>query len=148
MILSRLNLLDTPGALIFPATAGGFGVFMLSQFMRGIPGSIEEAAELDGCNYWQTFWNVNLPLCGPSIATLAVFTFIGSWNDYITPLVFIDSVQNYTLPVGIALFQSSYYTQYGLTLATSVIATVPLLLVFIAFQRQIIESMSSTGLKD
>jgi multiple sugar transport system permease protein len=148
MILSRMHLLDTPAALILPATAGGFGVFMLSQFMRSIPEAVEEAALLDGCSIWQVFWTVNLPLCGPAVATLAVFTFIGSWNDYVNPLVFMDSVRNYTLPVGIALFQSSYSTQYGLTLATSVLATVPLLLVFLGFQRQIIESMAASGLKD
>jgi len=148
MILSRMHLIDTPGALILPAVAGGFGVFMLSQFMRSIPPAVEEAALIDGCSLWQVYWNVCLPLCGPAIATLAVFTFIGSWNDYVSPLVFMDSVTNYTLPVGIALFQSSYSTQYGLTLATSVLATLPLMLVFFGFQKQIIESMASSGLKD
>lgn len=148
MIMSRMQLLDSPGALILPAAASGFGVFMLSQFMRSVPDAIEDAALLDGCSLWQVFWNVTLPLCGPAIATLAVFTFIGSWNDYVNPLVFMDSVRNYTLPVGIALFQSSYSTQYGLTLATSVLATLPLLFVFLGFQKQIIESMASSGLKD
>ena len=94
------------------------------------------------------YLNVSLPLCAPALATLGIFTFVGSWNDFLGPLVFMDSVRNYTLPVGIALYQSSYYTEYGLTLATSVLATSPLVLVFMAFQRQIVESMSSTGLKD
>lgn len=148
MILGRMHLLDTPYALILPATAGGFGIFMISQFMRGIPASVEEAALIDGCSFPQVFWRVSLPLCAPALATLAVFTFIASWNDYITPLVFMESVTNYTLPVGIALFQSSYSTQYGLTLATSLLSTVPLLLAFLIFQKQIIESMSASGLKD
>lgn len=148
VILGRMHVLDTPYALILPATAGGFGVFMITQFMRSIPPSLEEAALLDGCTFPQVFVRVTLPLCGPAVATLAVFTFIGSWNDYISPLVFTESVTNYTLPVGIALFQSSYSTQYGLTLATSLLSTLPLLLVFLVFQRQIIESMASSGLKD
>ncbi len=148
VILSRLHLLDTPYAMILPASAGGFGVFMLSSFMRGLPTAIEEAALLDGCSIMQMFWKITLPLCGPSIATLAVFTFIASWNDYITPLTFMESVTNYTLPVGIALFQSSYSTQYGLTIATSLIATAPLIIAFLVFQRQIIESMTSSGLKE
>jgi multiple sugar transport system permease protein len=148
LILSRLHWLDTPTALIVPATAGGFGVFMLSQFMRGVPDTIEEAALLDGCSWPGMFLHVTLPLSAPAIATLAIFTFIGSWNDFLGPLVFLDSIRNYTLPVGIALYQSSYSTQYGLTLATSVLATLPLLVVFLAFQRQIVESMASTGLKD
>ena len=148
LMLSRLHWLDTPAALIVPVTAGGFGVFMLCQFMRNVPDSIEEAAMLDGCSAMGVFTQVVIPLCGPSIATLGIFTFIGSWNDFLGPLVFMDSVRNYTLPVGIALFQTSYYTEYGLTLATSVLATAPLILVFMLFQRQIVESMSSTGLKD
>jgi len=148
LMLSRLHWLDTPAALIVPATAGGFGVFMLSQFMRSIPEAIEEAALIDGCTPLGLFLNVSLPLCGPAIATLGIFTFVGSWNDFLGPLVFMDSIRNYTLPVGIALYQSSYYTTYGLTLATSVLATIPLVAVFMVFQRRIVESMASTGLKD
>lgn len=148
LMLSRLHWLDTPMALIVPATAGGWGVFMLSQFMKAVPEAIEEAALIDGCSPAGVFSNVTIPLCGPALATLGVFTFVGSWNDFLGPLVFMDSVRNYTLPVGIALYQTSYYTQYGLTLATSVLATLPLILVFLAFQRQIIDSMAATGLKD
>lgn len=148
LMLSRLHWLDTPAALIFPATAGGFGVFMVSQFMRSIPEVVEEAAVLDGCSPLGLYLHVSLPLCAPAVATLGIFTFVGSWNDFLNPLVFMDSVRNYTLPVGIALYQSSYFTEYGLTLATSVLATAPLVFVFMAFQRQIVESMASTGLKD
>jgi multiple sugar transport system permease protein len=145
LMLSGLGWLDTPAALIVPATAGGFGVFMLSSFMRAIPREIEEAALIDGCSTFAVFWHVNLPLCAPSLATLGVFTFVGSWNDFAGPLIFLDSVRNYTLPVGIALYQTSYYTEYGLTLATSVLSTLPLLAVFAMFQKQIIESMAATG---
>lgn len=148
LMLSRLHWLDTPAALIVPATAGGFGVFMLTQFMCAIPEAVEEAALLDGCTPLGLFFHVSLPLCKSAIATLGIFTFIGSWNDFLGPLVFMDSVRNYTLPVGIALYQSSYYTEYGKTLATSVLATAPLVLVFMAFQRQIVDSMASAGLKD
>ncbi|HLK13290.1 MAG TPA: carbohydrate ABC transporter permease, partial [Fimbriimonadaceae bacterium] len=121
---------------------------MLSQFMRVIPAAIDEAALIDGCSSWALYKNITLPLCAPAMATLGVLTFINSWNDYLGPLVFMDSLRNYTLPVGIALYQSSYYTEYGRTLATSTLATLPLLLVFFAFQKQIIESMATTGLKD
>lgn len=147
-ILSRLHWLDTPAALIFPATAGGFGVFMLSQFMRAVPPAVEEAAMLDGCTPAQVYGKVTVPLCTPALATLAVLTFIGSWNDYVSPLVYMDSIQNYTLPVGIAMYQSSYFTEYGRTLAASILASAPLLLVFFIFQRHIVDSMASTGLKD
>jgi len=148
LILSKLHWLDTPAALIVPATAGGFGIYMLSQFMEDMPPAIEEAALIDGCSPAQMFLHQTLPLCAPAISTLAVFTFIGSWNDFMGPLVFMDSVRNYTLPVGIALYQTSYYTEYGLTLATSVLAVTPLLVIFALFQRQIVSSMAASGLKD
>jgi multiple sugar transport system permease protein len=148
LMLSRLHWLDTPAALIVPATASGFGIFMLTQFMRSVPEAVEEAALLDGCSLPGVFYHVSLPLCAPAIATLGILTFIGSWNDFVNPLIFMDSVRNYTLPVGIAMYQSSYYTEYGLTLAMGALATAPLILVFLAFQRQIVESMASTGLKD
>jgi multiple sugar transport system permease protein len=148
LILSWFGWLDTPAALIIPATAGGFGIFMLSSFMRAIPRSIEEAALIDGCSPLGVYLHINLPLCAPALATLGIFTFIGSWNDYVGPLIFLDSIRNYTLPVGIALYQGSYNTEYGKTLAASVLATMPLIFVFMAFQRQIIESMATTGLKD
>lgn len=148
VILGRMGALDTPYAMILPAAGSGFGVFMLTSFMKTLPGAIEEAALIDGCSLPQLFWKVTLPLCGPAVATLGVFTFIASWNDFVTPLVFMESVTNYTLPVGIALFQSSYSTQYGLTIATSLLATLPLLIMFLVFQKQIIESMTASGLKD
>ena len=148
LILSRLHWLDTPAALIVPATASGFGVFFLSGFMRGIPAAVEEAAYIDGCSPLGVYLNVTLPLCSPAMATLGILTFIGSWNDFVGPLIFIDSMRNYTLPVGIALYQTSYYTEYGLTLATSVLATLPLLIVFLIFQRRIISSMAAAGLNE
>jgi multiple sugar transport system permease protein len=148
LILSWFGWLDTPAALIVPATAAGFGVFMLCSFMRAIPRSIEEAALIDGCSPLGVYLHVNLPLCAPALATLGIFTFIGSWNDYVTPLIFLDSIRNYTLPVGIALYQGSYNTEYGKTLAASVLATLPLIVMFMAFQRQIIESMAATGVKE
>ena len=147
-ILSKLHWLDTPFALIIPATAGGFGVFMLCQFMKAVPTAIEEAAMIDGCSLAGVYSKVTLPLIAPALATLGVFTFIGSWNDYVSPLVFMDSVRNYTLPVGIAMYQASYYTEYGRTLATSAMASLPLMIIFLIFQKQIVDSMSATGLKD
>jgi multiple sugar transport system permease protein len=148
LILNRLGWLDTPLALIIPAGAGAFGVFLLHQFFLGIPRELEEAAALDGCSRFGIFWRVILPLSRPVLATLAIFTFVGSWNDFLGPLVFLDSVDKYTLPVGIALFQTSYYTEYGLTLSASVLCTLPVLIVFLVFQRHIIQGVALTGLKD
>jgi multiple sugar transport system permease protein len=148
LILNRLGWLDTPLALIVPAGGGAFGFFMLHQFFLGIPTELEEAAELDGCSRMGIFRNVVLPLSRPPLAALAIFTFAGSWNDFLGPLVFLDSVERYTLPVGVALFQSSYATEYGLTLAASVLCTLPVIVAFLFFQRHIIEGISMTGLKE
>lgn len=148
LILNRLGWLDTPLALIVPAGGGAFGFFMLHQFFLGIPRELEEAAELDGCSRLGIFRHVVLPLSRPAFAALAIFTFVGSWNDFLGPLVFLDSVDKYTLPVGVALFQSSYATEYGLTLAASVLCTLPVIVAFLFFQRHIIQGISMTGLKE
>jgi multiple sugar transport system permease protein len=148
LILNWLGWLDTPWALIVPAGAGAFGVFLLYSFFRGIPKELEEAAALDGCSKLGIYWHVVLPLSKPALATLAIFTFIGSWNDFLGPLVFLDSVEKYTLPVGIAMFQTSYYTEYGLTLAASVVCTLPIIAAFLLFHRHIIRGISLAGLKE
>ena len=148
LILEWLHWIDTPLALIVPAGAGAFGVFLLHQFFLSIPRDLEDAASIDGCSKLGIFWNVVLPLSRPALATLGIFTFVGSWNDFLGPLVFLDSVDKYTLPVGIALFQTSYYFEYALTLAASVICTLPVLIVFLFFQKHIIKGISLTGLKE
>jgi multiple sugar transport system permease protein len=148
LVLDRLGWIDTPLALIVPAGAGAFGVFLLHQFFKAIPRDLEEAAAIDGCSRLGIYWHVMLPLSRPALATLGIFTFIGSWNDFLGPLVFLDSVDRYTLPVGIALFQSSYTAEYGLTLAASVLCTLPIVVVFMLFSRHIIRGMSLSGLKE
>lgn len=148
LILNALGWLDSPLALIVPAGAGAFGVFLLHQFFKGIPKDLEEAAALDGCSKFGIYWHVVLPLSKPALATLGIFTFIGSWNDFMGPLIFLDSVEKYTLPVGIALFQTSYYAEYGLTLAASVICTLPVILVFLLFHKHIIRGIALSGLKE
>jgi multiple sugar transport system permease protein len=148
LILNRLGWLDTPLALIIPAGGGAFGFFLLHQFFLSIPTDLEEAAALDGCSRLGIFWHVVVPLSKPALAALAIFTFVGAWNDFLGPLVFLDSVDKYTLPVGIALFQTSYYAEYGLTLAASVLCTVPVVVAFLLFQRNIIQGIALTGLKD
>ena len=148
LILNALGWLDTPLALIVPAGAGAFGVFLLYQFYLSIPRDLEDAAAIDGCGRLGIYWHVALPLGRPILVVLGIFTFIGSWNDFLGPLVFLDSIDKYTLPVGIALFQTSYYAEYGLTLAACVICTVPVIFGFLLFQRHIIRGISLTGLKD
>lgn len=148
LILNGLGWIDTPWALIIPAGAGAFGVFLLHQFFLGIPRDLEDAAAMDGCSRLAIYWRIILPLSKPALATLGIFVFIGSWNDFLGPLVFLESVDKYTLPVGVALFQTSYAIEYGITLAASVVCTLPVLVVFLLFQRHIIEGITLTGLKE
>jgi multiple sugar transport system permease protein len=148
LILNRLGWLDTPWALIVPAGAGAFGVFLLTQFFRGIPRELEEAALLDGCNRWDVYWRIILPLSTPVLVVLGILTFCGSWNDFLGPLVYLDSSEKLTLPVGVAMFQSSYASEYALTLAASVVCTAPVLAIFFIFSKQIIRGISMSGLKE
>lgn len=148
LLLNKLGWIDTPLALIVPQASGAFGVFMLHQFLKGIPRELEEAAAIDGCSLFGIYWHVVLPLARPVLATLAIFVFLGSWNDFLGPLVFTDSVQQWTLPVGVYNFQSSYGNEYGLTFAASVICTLPVLFVFLLFSRQIIAGMTAGALKE
>ncbi len=148
LILSKLRWIDTPAALIVPAGAGAFGVFLLTQFFRAVPRELEEAAALDGCGRLRIYWHVMLPLTRPALATLAILTFVASWNDFLGPLVYLDSVEKYTLPVGVGLFQSSYASEYSLTLAASVVCTAPVILIFLMFSRYIIRGMAFSGLKE
>jgi len=148
LILNKLGWLDTFWALTIPPAANAFGVFLLHQFFKGIPRELEEAASLDGCTRLGIYWRVVLPLSWPALATLGILTFIGSWNDFIGPLVYMDSSLKLTLPVGIALFQSSHFDEYSLTFAASTIATIPVLIIFLIFQKQIVRGMMHSGLKE
>lgn len=148
LLLNQLGWLDTPLALVVPAAGSAFGFFLLHSFMQGIPRDLEEAAQIDGCSLWGIFRHVALPLSKSPMAALAIFTFVGSWNDFLGPLVFLDSVDHYTLPVGIALFQSSYSSEYGLTLAAGVLCTAPTVLAFLLFQRHILAGMAASGMKE
>ena len=148
LLLNKIGWLDTPLALVVPAGGSAFGFFLLHSFFKGLPRELEEAAELDGCSRWGIFQHVVLPLSRAPMAALAIFTFIGSWNDFLGPLVYLDSVDHYTLPVGIALFQSSYSNEYGLTLAASVLCTIPTIAAFLIFQKHILAGMASSGLKE
>jgi ABC-type sugar transport system, permease component len=147
---TKLQLTDTHFPLIVPPMlgAGGmFGVFLLRQFFIGVPAELDEAAKIDGCSPWTTFWRIMFPLAGPSLATLAIFTFLHSWDNYFDPLIYISSDRLFTLPVGLKLFTDTAGTEWQLLMAASVIATLPLLIVFFFAQKRFIEGVALTGLK-
>ncbi|MBG9941840.1 carbohydrate ABC transporter permease [Brevibacillus formosus] len=129
--------------------AGGiFGVFVMRQFFLGIPKELEEAAMIDGCSRWRIYWSIMLPLAKPAIATLTIFTFLTSWNEFYDPLIFINDRELMTLPLALSLFTDEVGTAWHHLMSASVMATLPLLIVFFFAQKQFIEGVSMTGLKD
>jgi multiple sugar transport system permease protein len=146
LLIRWLHLFDTYGALILPAGAGAFGVFLLRQFFMTIPVELEEAARLDGCGPLGVFRHVILPLSVPALATLGVFTFMASWNAFEGPLIFTDSLNMRTLPIGITIFQGRYNIEYGPMMAAAALAAIPVTVAFLLFQRHIIKGISLTGL--
>ncbi|UKS24845.1 carbohydrate ABC transporter permease [Paenibacillus sp. HWE-109] len=147
---SKLGLVNNHFPLIIPPIlgAGGiFGVFLLRQFYITIPKDLDEAAEIDGCTPWQTFWRIMAPMATPAFATLAIFTFLNSWEDFLDPLIYISSSKQFTLPIAMKLFTDTAGTSWHLLMAASVMSTVPLLLVFFAAQKKFIDGIATTGLK-
>ena len=141
------QLLNSYGGVIIPGLAGVFGVFFLRQFFETVPKELEEAAEIDGANAFQTFYYVALPLARPALATLGIITFLGSWNDFLWPLLILKDRQLQTLPPGLATFQGAYTSEYGLMMAGAVIVAVPVLIIYILLQRFIVASVATSGLK-
>ncbi|KRF10095.1 sugar ABC transporter ATP-binding protein [Paenibacillus sp. Soil766] len=147
---SQLGLVNNHFPLIIPPMlgAGGiFGVFLLRQFYITIPMELDEAAEMDGSTPWQTFWRIMVPMATPAFATLSIFTFLHSWEDFLDPLIYISSSKLFTLPIAMKLFTDTAGTDWHLLMAASVMATVPLLLVFFFAQKKFIDGIATTGLK-
>ena len=147
IMMIQLNWIDSYHSLIWPGVAGAFGVFLLRQFFIGIPRELEEAARLDGAGSLGVLRHVILPLSVPVLVTLAVFAFMGSWNNYVWPL-FVVHGDMQTLPVGIAGFSSRYTTDYGKLMAGTAIAAVPVLIAYLLAQRYLQEGIAVTGLKE
>ena len=146
--VAQLGWIGTYQGIIVPGLSGVFGVFFLRQFFLSIPKELEEAAYVDGANTWQTFIRVVLPLSGGAIATLAVITFLTSWNDFLWPLLMTSPVREMqTLPVGLATLQGQYTFDYGKLMAGALVLTLPVLLLYVLAQRYIIRSIATTGLK-
>src|SRR3954452_9246598 len=139
--------LDSYWGLIMPGAGSAFGIFLLRQYMLSIPDSLLEAARIDGASEFRIFWRVVLPLCAPALAATAIFTFQGAWEDFFWPLIILSSPDKLTAPVGLALFVVQNRTSWNLLFAGSVIATIPMILVFIVFQRHFVRGIAVTGIK-
>jgi multiple sugar transport system permease protein len=147
VIVRQLGLIDTLGALIVPNLAGAFGIFLLRQFFRTLPIELEEAARIDGASRLGVLFKIVLPLSGPALATLAVITFLWTWNDFLWPLITIYSENNMTLQLGLTTFQGAHQTNTHLLMAANVMSMLPVLLLFFVAQRYFIRGIATTGLK-
>lgn len=149
-IMRELHLIDTYQALILPALFGGFGIFLMRQYFLGLPKDLEESAKIDGCNLFQTFFKITLPLALPTVATLAIFTFVTTWNSFMWPLIVTNSESMRTLPVGLAIFKGSFreITLWGDLLACSVICTLPVIGVFLIGKKYFISDILQGGVKE
>lgn len=139
--------LDSYWGLIIPGAASIYGIFLLRQYMKSIPDDLLDAARIDGASEFRIYWRIILPLSGPALAAMAIFTFTYNWNDFFWPLIIISSPDLRTLPLGLALFVVRNRSVWDLIMAGSVVATLPVLIIFLVFQRYFIRGISLTGLK-
>jgi multiple sugar transport system permease protein len=147
LIVRKLGLIDTLGGLIVPNLAGAFGIFLLRQFFRSLPIELEEAARIDGASRLGVLFKIVLPLSGPVLATVAVITFLWTWNDFLWPLITIYNPDNMTLQVGLTTFQGAHQTNTHLLMAANVMSVIPVLLLFFVAQRFFIRGIATSGLK-
>jgi multiple sugar transport system permease protein len=147
IVMEKLNLTDTLGALIVPGLATPLGVFLMRQFFMNLPREVEEAARIDGCSRLAVLLHVALPLARPALATLAALTFLLMWNDLLWPLIAINSDDNYTLPLGLTTFQGQHTTDWAAVMAGNVVTVTPVLVAFLLAQRTFIQSLTSSAVK-
>lgn len=146
-MISMMNLHDTLIAVIVPAIGWPFGVFLMKQFSENIPTELLESAKIDGCNELRTFWSIAFPIVKPGFAALAIFTFINTWNDYFMQLVMLSSRENLTIGLGVATLQAELSTNYGLIMAGAALAAIPIVTVFLAFQKSFTQGITMGAVK-
>lgn len=149
VIFTHLRWIDTLKPLIVPAFFGGgaFFIFLLRQFFMTIPSELEDAAKIDGCSPLGIYWNVALPLSKPALATVAIFSFMGHWNDFMGPLIYIQSMENKTLALGLTSFRSLHGTEYHLLMAASIAVLLPVLVIFFCAQKYFVQGIVLSGIK-
>lgn len=147
ILLSRLNWVDTYMGLTIPWLVNGFGIFLMRQFFLSIPRELEEAGFIDGLSRWGVFWRIVIPLARPALATQAIFQFMGNWNSFMWPNLLTSSEDMYTLPVGLATLYGEYDAFWNHIMAGAMFMTVPVIIVFLIFQRHFIKGVATTGLK-
>jgi multiple sugar transport system permease protein len=149
ILFKTLGWYDTIYPLVVPAFLGGgaYNIFLMRQFFMTIPYELDEAAKIDGCSNLGLFWNILMPLCKPALATVAIFSFVYNWNDFMNPLIYLDSNANKTLALGLTNFVSLYGQDYHLLMAASLIISIPIIVMFLSGQQHFIKGVVTTGMK-
>jgi multiple sugar transport system permease protein len=147
LILVKLGLVDSLWGLIIPSMVDAFGIFLMRQFIEGIPNELMDAARIDGSSEFGIYWRIILPQMGSAIAALGIFTFMGTWNDYLWPLIVITTHEKRTLPLLLTWYNSQHGTRYDLTMAASILVLLPILVVYAIFQRRFVRGITMTGFK-
>lgn len=147
MMMRSFNLNNTHLAIICLQAFSAFGVFLLRQFYQSIPDELCEAARIDGMNEYQIYAKLMLPLSKPALSTLTIFTFVGTWNDFLGPMLYLTRDELKTIQIGLRMFITQYSAEYGLIMAASVVILIPVLIVFLSLQKYFVEGIASTGIK-
>ncbi|NMB45921.1 MAG: carbohydrate ABC transporter permease, partial [Firmicutes bacterium] len=149
VMFRNLGWIDTFKPLIIPHYFGGgaFNVFLLRQFFRSLPEELSDAARIDGCGEFKIYYRIILPLAKPALATIGIFTFMGTWNDFMGPLIYLNSPEKRTLALGLASFRSLYATHWNLLMAASTVMVIPIIVLFFGAQRHFVQGIVLTGLK-
>lgn len=149
IIMQSFGWIDTLKSIIVPGLFSAWGTFLMRQFMMGIPRTLEDAAKIDGCSYWGLYWKIIVPLCKPVFATLGIFTFMGTWNQFFWPLIMINTISNKTLPLGLVMFQTriAAETPWHLIMAASCATVLPIIILFIIGQKYYVKGIVTSGLK-
>lgn len=147
IILRALGLINSYAGIILPQIVSAMGVFLMRQAFLNVPQEVEESAIIDGASRWRIFAQISLPMVQPSLLTLALMMFMGAWNNFLLPLLVANNQNFWTLPLGMVMFQQQYYTNWPYLMAAAVMATIPIAVLFLLFQRWFIQGISTTGLK-
>lgn len=147
VLVKQMGMIDSYTGLIIPPIFNAFGIFLLRQFYLGLPRELEDAAFVDGCGYWGVYWHVVLPLSRPILAALAIFFFLANWNSFLWPLTITTNQHLWMIQVAIASFQTQYAGSWNLIMAASTVTALPTLLLFFVFQKQLVESIKTSGFK-
>ena len=147
VIMRNLGWVDSHYSLIVPNLVSAYGTFLMRQFFLTLPEELVDAGKIDGCTPFGVFWRIFMPLCKPALATLGVFIFMWTWNDFVRPLIFINSIPKMTIPLGLSAMQGLYSTDWPVLMAGTFISLLPVLVVFVAAQEYFVQGVTMSGIK-